>query len=107
MKPITLLVEARAILDRDGWCKRELHTGGKHCAIGAMEKVERDPFGGGYVLALDALNRAAKELFPDRVDGATGFHPITQVNDRKQTVYDDVCRVFDRAIQIRKEAGTL
>lgn len=70
------------------------------CLSGAMHRVEQtDPEEAAtsdHILVNRLLDAAAKELFPDRLEGDGG--QFVNFNDHDKTTHADVLAVIDRAI---------
>lgn len=67
------------------------------CAYGAVNRERHDSSQHDWLVALNLLKRAAKELY--------GKPCFMHVNDSQRLGFHAVHRVFDRAIELAKEAA--
>jgi len=95
MKPSEILIEARQVLEKRGWCKgHHEDREGRVCAQGALNKVwtiEKTPV---RQTAYDYLLKVAEGEFS---------YSITAYNDRMCKTIDDVFVWFDNAISLAQQ----
>lgn len=120
---IKLARSARDILVRDGWITGDLHYGGKHCALGAIEQAQIEF---GKPVSDDVIGKV-KIALAQIVDGT--FNPeefveddygyrnetyaieaaesrIMDFNDGQADSVEDVLRAFNNSIRRLKEGAS-